>query len=175
MRTQLKRATEKYGYMISKMPSYELSQPLAQEINQVPGRSVSGLQKQNSCPEYLSELGIIPRSNGGISCSTNGAGSRLERARSIPASSEVSLSNITAPESQEISARKNLTEVKKSEAIAIPEDFLCPISLELMRDPVIVATGQVSSFQMLHKTTQGAFLFSCNFFSPSIFHASFLL
>lgn len=27
----------------------------------------------------------------------------------------------------------------------IPDDFRCPISLELMREPVIVATGQVSS------------------------------
>jgi hypothetical protein len=32
---------------------------------------------------------------------------------------------------------------KKSDAVAIPEDFRCPISLELMRDPVIVSTGQV--------------------------------
>ena len=27
----------------------------------------------------------------------------------------------------------------------IPDDFRCPISLELMKDPVIVATGQVGS------------------------------
>lgn len=27
----------------------------------------------------------------------------------------------------------------------IPDDFKCPISLDLMRDPVIIATGQVSS------------------------------
>ncbi|KAL5212651.1 hypothetical protein ABZP36_023498 [Zizania latifolia] len=31
---------------------------------------------------------------------------------------------------------------KKSDSVAIPEDFRCPISLELMRDPVIVSTGQ---------------------------------
>lgn len=30
-----------------------------------------------------------------------------------------------------------------SNHIAIPEDFRCPITLELMRDPVIVSTGQV--------------------------------
>ncbi|KAM0952731.1 putative U box domain, armadillo-like helical, Zinc finger, RING/FYVE/PHD-type [Dioscorea sansibarensis] len=29
-----------------------------------------------------------------------------------------------------------------SDSIAIPEDFRCPITLELMRDPVIVSTGQ---------------------------------
>ncbi|CAL1405496.1 unnamed protein product [Linum trigynum] len=41
------------------------------------------------------------------------------------------------------SGRKmSLEDLKKSDAPTIPDDFLCPISLELMRDPVIVATGQ---------------------------------
>ncbi|KAI7744891.1 hypothetical protein M8C21_021128 [Ambrosia artemisiifolia] len=35
-----------------------------------------------------------------------------------------------------------LDENKKLDAPVIPVDFLCPISLELMRDPVIVSTGQ---------------------------------
>ncbi|CAL2232483.1 unnamed protein product [Prunus armeniaca] len=33
-------------------------------------------------------------------------------------------------------------DIKKPDATAIPDDFICPISLELMRDPVIVSTGQ---------------------------------
>ena len=33
---------------------------------------------------------------------------------------------------------------EKSKVPVIPDDFRCPISLELMKDPVIVATGQVS-------------------------------
>lgn len=37
---------------------------------------------------------------------------------------------------------KKVKEVKRSDSLAIPEDFRCPISLELMRDPVIVSTGQ---------------------------------
>ncbi|KAK7252013.1 hypothetical protein RIF29_35683 [Crotalaria pallida] len=138
VRTQLRRATDKYGFMISKMPSNELSHPLAQEINQVLGKSVSGLHKQHSCPENLSELANIPENNVGKSCSTYRAASLLERSRSIPASTDVSSSNVNDPESEE----KSEGEVKKPEAIVIPEDFLCPISLELMRDPVIVATGQ---------------------------------
>lgn len=32
------------------------------------------------------------------------------------------------------------------QAPAIPSDFKCPISLELMMDPVIVSTGQVCAF-----------------------------
>lgn len=31
---------------------------------------------------------------------------------------------------------------KKHDSVMIPEDFRCPISLELMKDPVIVSTGQ---------------------------------
>ena len=38
---------------------------------------------------------------------------------------------------------KSSKDLKKPETLKIPNDFLCPISLELMRDPVIVATGQV--------------------------------
>lgn len=35
---------------------------------------------------------------------------------------------------------KSLT---KSASVAVPNEFLCPITLEIMKDPVIVATGQV--------------------------------
>ncbi|XP_025695117.1 U-box domain-containing protein 11 isoform X1 [Arachis hypogaea] len=142
VRTQLRRATDKYGFMISQMPSYKLSEPLAQEISQVPGRTTSGLHKQHSCPENLSELDKIRTNDGGEVCSRHQGVSRLERARSIPTMSEISLTNVTDTESEENSESKSPPEVKKSEGVLIPEDFLCPISLELMRDPVIVATGQ---------------------------------
>lgn len=33
---------------------------------------------------------------------------------------------------------------KRPVPLEIPEDFRCPISLELMKDPVIVSTGQVT-------------------------------
>lgn len=32
----------------------------------------------------------------------------------------------------------------KCQSLAIPNEFLCPITLEIMTDPVIVSTGQVS-------------------------------
>jgi ribosomal silencing factor RsfS len=35
--------------------------------------------------------------------------------------------------------------LKKSPSLIIPHEFLCPITLEIMTDPVIVASGQVSS------------------------------
>ena len=37
-------------------------------------------------------------------------------------------------------AKSSADEVKKPESVAMPEDFRCPISLELIRDPVIVST-----------------------------------
>lgn len=40
-------------------------------------------------------------------------------------------------------------ENKKLDSPAIPVDFLCPISLEMMRDPVIVSTGQVDLIQLI--------------------------
>ncbi|KAG6410388.1 hypothetical protein SASPL_128446 [Salvia splendens] len=40
------------------------------------------------------------------------------------------------------SSCKAVEENKKPGSVCIPDDLLCPISLELMRDPVIVATGQ---------------------------------
>lgn len=33
--------------------------------------------------------------------------------------------------------------LEKSKSLLIPHEFLCPISLEIMADPVIIATGQV--------------------------------
>lgn len=38
----------------------------------------------------------------------------------------------------------------KHRSPVIPDDFRCPISLELMKDPVIVSTGQVLSSIFLH-------------------------
>ncbi|XP_028759058.1 U-box domain-containing protein 11-like [Neltuma alba] len=142
VRTQLSRATERYGSIISNMSSYDISQQLAENVSERNGKPRNQLHKQNSCPEYLLKLDNIPKSNGGKRCSTCQASLQLERARSIPASSEASLSNVIHPESQATSKKKGPTGVKTPEAIVIPEDFLCPISLELMKDPVIVATGQ---------------------------------
>ncbi|KAF7827691.1 U-box domain-containing protein 11 [Senna tora] len=155
VRTQLSRATERYGSIISNMASIDLTQPLAQNISQVIGKSINGMHKQNSCPENLSKLDSIPKINGWKSHNRNRASLHLERARSVPASSEVSILNVIPPKSQENSERKKPTGVKKPEAIVIPEDFLCPISLELMRDPVIVATGQTYERSYIQRWIDG--------------------
>ena len=38
--------------------------------------------------------------------------------------------------------------LQKCPSLVIPHEFLCPISLEIMTDPVIVATGQVISYEL---------------------------
>lgn len=43
----------------------------------------------------------------------------------------------------ETSQEEKATTIKHRSPV-IPDDFRCPISLELMRDPVIVSTGQVN-------------------------------
>jgi hypothetical protein len=43
--------------------------------------------------------------------------------------------------------------LEKCPSLMIPNDFLCPISLEIMTDPVIIASGRVSTFLLLHITT----------------------
>lgn len=37
--------------------------------------------------------------------------------------------------------------LEKSTSLAIPNEFLCPITLQIMTDPVIVSTGQVRTFR----------------------------
>jgi hypothetical protein len=39
----------------------------------------------------------------------------------------------------------------KCPSLMIPDDFLCPITLEIMTDPVIVASGQARTFRILER------------------------
>lgn len=52
-------------------------------------------------------------------------------------------SSYTASKAHKASSSKGRDRSPHSEAPVPPDDFKCPISLELMNDPVIVATGQV--------------------------------
>lgn len=44
---------------------------------------------------------------------------------------------------KELKLRKRSLALKLNDILSCPEEFRCPISKELMRDPVIVSTGQV--------------------------------
>lgn len=66
---------------------------------------------------------------------------RLERRGSSSASSDICLLNNADADDGGCSSPKSSEENRKPGSPVIPDDFLCPISLEVMRDPVIVATG----------------------------------
>ncbi|XP_022152335.1 U-box domain-containing protein 11-like isoform X2 [Momordica charantia] len=51
-------------------------------------------------------------------------------------------SSVVQSDMEDVQATKSQEEVEKSDEIMIPENFLCPISFELMVDPVIISTGQ---------------------------------
>lgn len=127
-RSQLKRATERYGSMNSRNFFHALSQPLEKEVS-ITNHEVKA--KANHVPDTIdSECHDADQMM-----------NKLER-RFSSVSSEVCPSDDVVAEGQENSAIKSMAEIKKPDALIIPADFLCPISLELMRDPVIVATGQ---------------------------------
>lgn len=54
-------------------------------------------------------------------------------------------SSVVHSDMEDVLASKSQDDVGKPDEIEIPENFLCPISFELMIDPVIISTGQVRS------------------------------
>ncbi|KAJ9153122.1 hypothetical protein P3X46_026599 [Hevea brasiliensis] len=132
VRSQLRRATERYGSMNSRMISFALAESMDKEVDQV--------QEGNK----LTKSGHIEKS----ASINHEVTERLDTVSGCNGSKSHSTDQVTS-ESNEVDgskknnlASRNTEDLKKSDAPSIPDDFLCPISLELMRDPVIVATGQ---------------------------------
>lgn len=148
MRSQLRRATERYGSLNSKMLSHALAQLLNEEIDQgqLGNRLIRSfhIQKNGSIDrEVSSKMGAVPESNGSKSHGVNIISYKSKSLGNTSDHSEACLVIDIDADGQDNSTNKSLDEIKKPDPIVIPDDFLCPISLELMRDPVIVATGQV--------------------------------
>ncbi|OMO60576.1 Armadillo [Corchorus capsularis] len=129
VRAQLRRATERYGSFNSRKFSNALSQPLEKECG-------------SANHEISAKLDSISVNCGPQRNDAYQETKILERVKSSSTSSEVCQSNEIDSKVQENVAIKGTEEIKKPDPLVIPDDFLCPISLELMRDPVIVATGQ---------------------------------
>ncbi|GKU90193.1 hypothetical protein SLEP1_g4221 [Rubroshorea leprosula] len=129
VRAQLRRATERYGSLNSRNIFKSLFQPIEEEAC-------------NTNPEVSAKLDIIPQNFGPQGDDIDKNVKKLERLKSSSMSSEVCPSNEIDAKVQENLVDKDSEEIKKPDALLVPNDFLCPISLELMRDPVIVATGQ---------------------------------
>ncbi|KAL6577594.1 hypothetical protein OROMI_009922 [Orobanche minor] len=150
VRAQLRRATERYGGPLnSTLLCRALSQPLDKEIDPFqPGNMLSGsLDVKNTGIVVEHELeqkaeGLV-EGNGSENHDTDGLIRDKESLRNSSTSCEISVvPKDSDGEMIKSSTCKSVDENKKLDSPVIPDDFLCPISLELMRDPVIVATGQ---------------------------------
>ncbi|KAK9276801.1 hypothetical protein L1049_006337 [Liquidambar formosana] len=147
VRAQLRRATERYEAHNSKILSRALSQPLDKEIDLLhsSNRVIGSLHIESTGTidhEVKAQLENVPKGNSLISSSSDQMLFELENPRNSSASSEICVLNDADANMGNNSADKVPVDIKKPDSILIPDDFLCPISLELMRDPVIVATGQ---------------------------------
>lgn len=165
VRSQLRRASERYGGPLRSSILYRaLSQPLDKEIDpfQSGSRSIGSLHVENA-GIIDHEVGLkvegLLEGNGLESIATDNDIPIVESLTDSSASTEIS-----SPKEESDTAKiessicnKSVDENKKLDSPVIPVDFLCPISLELMRDPVIVATGQVRN---LHQSV------SFSLFSP---------
>lgn len=155
MRTQLRRASDKYGSMNTKMQSRAISQPLLKDLDLFqPGRAIRTLHVHNigNIDHEVSSAheSTIP----GLLFIDGSKTERLRESRRGDSTSSVKVfpadtdrkdgSLLVSDEKEDILGRKILEDESNKGAVAIPDDFLCPISLEIMRDPVIVATGQVN-------------------------------
>ncbi|KAI8538937.1 hypothetical protein RHMOL_Rhmol09G0142200 [Rhododendron molle] len=147
VRAQLERATKRYGGRSTTL-SRASSQPLLiQEIDMQPlnRRAMGTLHVENIGNidhEVKVRVAPVPKGTGSQRHNANQISHESEMPRNSSASTEVHQQN-GVDESGELNTTNNsLEESKKADSPIVPDDFLCPISLEIMRDPVIVATGQ---------------------------------
>lgn len=150
VRSQLRRASERYGGPLTSSVLYRaLSQPLDKEIDpfQPGNRSIGSLHVENTGiidHEVERKVEGLSEGNGLENNATDNDIPNIESLRDSSTSYEISTPKGSDTVRIESSiCTKSLDENKKLDSPVIPVDFLCPISLELMRDPVIVATGQV--------------------------------
>lgn len=139
MRAQLRRAAEKYGSLTTIPPSVVQSQLLKKNMdllnlnNWVDNFDV----EENGVVDHeiTVKFDVFPNCRGLMNNDVDQL--IFKGLEKLPSSSEA------CSDGQDDSTEKNGDQVKSSDGVSIPDDFLCPISLEIMRDPVIVSTGQV--------------------------------
>ncbi|KAJ6689591.1 hypothetical protein OIU85_005951 [Salix viminalis] len=133
VRAQLRRATERYGSMNSREVSFAFSQQFDLDVDQAQkGNRLTRswhIENSGSVNHKVAENIVIAVSGSNDSKDRN-ADLVASESKTVDCAEKDSFPN------------KSSEDLKKPETHKIPNDFLCPISLELMRDPVIVATGQ---------------------------------
>lgn len=150
VRSQLRRATDRYGGPLnSNILSRALSHPLSRDVDPFHPRNrlIGSLHVANignidhQVREKVGSVTNIKDSEGNGSVQIvqeQGRHESLSRSSKICEPKDLETNDVD----ESCCSTKNPEENKKSDSSIIPDDFLCPISLELMRDPVIVATGQ---------------------------------
>ena len=147
MRTQLRRASEKSG-----TPNSEIFQEIYQILIRTQVKELKrskALQVEDTGNadhinhDYEEIVILVAEVNGKSKSDAEKTASNLMKI--LEKSGDADSSRAAATESKSIKSSRKAEEVKKPDTPVIPEDFRCPISLELMRDPVIVSTGQVYS------------------------------
>lgn len=132
VRGQLKRATKRYcGPQGLMSLSCGVSDSLAKE-------SGSTRAVMNDHQEVESKVEVTE--NETLSNDSDDMIDQVERSRIESETASSNVSGLSKPSGDD--AANNIEENKKVGSPVIPDDFLCPISLELMKDPVIVSTGQ---------------------------------
>ncbi|KAG5240463.1 U-box domain-containing protein [Salix suchowensis] len=133
VRAQLRRATERYGSMNSREVSFAFSQQFDLDVDQAQkgNRLTRSWQIENSgSVNHRVAENIVIAVSGSNDSKDRNADLVASESKTVDCAEKDSFPN------------KSSEDLKKPETLKIPNDFLCPISLELMRDPVIVATGQ---------------------------------
>ncbi|KZV18494.1 U-box domain-containing protein 10-like [Dorcoceras hygrometricum] len=147
VKAQLRRATERYGGPLnSNLLCRALSHPLDKDIDlfQSSNRLTRSLHMENiGIINHEVDLNMEGQIEGNLERhNLDDDVNKKESLRTSLTSSEVNIFKDSGSRTVRRPSRGSMEENKKPDSPVIPEDFLCPISLELMRDPVIVATGQ---------------------------------
>ena len=147
MRTQLRRASEKSG-----TPNSEIFQEIYQILTRTQVKELKrskALQVEDTGNadhtdhDYEGIVVLVKEVNGKSNSDAEKMTSNLMKI--LEKTGYADSSRAATSESESIKTSRKVEEIKKPDTPVIPEDFRCPISLELMRDPVIVSTGQVYS------------------------------
>ncbi|XP_010259497.1 PREDICTED: U-box domain-containing protein 11-like [Nelumbo nucifera] len=142
VRSQLRRATERNGSPDSRTLCSVLSEPVDQEPD-ILETGEGAFENIANVDHECQEMGdIVTKGNGKIGHNIEQMIHECERPKRFLTSSQVCKLNEDDNKKPDNLDSSNSMETKKTEPVTIPDDFRCPISLELMRDPVIVATGQ---------------------------------
>ncbi|KAK9118222.1 hypothetical protein Scep_016315 [Stephania cephalantha] len=146
VKSQLRRASERYAFVSPRVLPRAQSQPLDRELDLLSSGGVIQTwidNVDNLRHDSQMELDITIKASGMIGSCIDQAVYGLEGLRTFSCS-PVSPKpvKVDVPKAKKFASSMSSEENVKAESVPIPDDFRCPISLELMRDPVIVSTGQ---------------------------------